>query len=322
MKPPKTCIIILNWNGKTDTLKCLGSLRDLPYEVIVVDNGSTDDSVDVIRKAFPRCTLIENGFNLGYAGGNNIGIEYALKMGFDFFYILNNDTVVDAKCIEALLDQFAREEALGILGSTIIRMDEPELIDHLGGTWNPKSCSFDYIGYREKRETLKTPESLDYVCGAAVMIKREVFEKVGFFDPRFFLFWEEADLCFRAARGGYAIKSCPDSLIWHRISASFTGGKPHASYFVNRNRLLWIEKNVKGPQRRWMLLKLIAKSLASSTQTRFVRGFQKQLQMVRGKDTTRNQDRIIRAKAVSTATWDYLMRKFYAGRSKNFMNCH
>jgi len=318
----KTCIIILNWNGKSDTLKCLESLKNPSYEVIIVDNGSTDDSVEAIQKAYPEITLIENGFNLGYAGGNNVGIEYALKRGFDFLYILNNDTIVDSHCIDALLDQFAHEPDLGILGSTIIRMDEPELIDHLGGRWNPNRCAFDYIGYREPRDALKTQGSLDYVCGAAVMIKREVFEKVGLFDPRFFLFWEEADLCFRASRAGFAIRSCPDSLIWHRISASFTGGKPHASYFVNRNRLLWIEKNIKGSKKWWLLLKLIARNFTTSAKTRLVRGLQKQLQNLRGKDISRNCDRIVRAKAVSTATWDYLLRKFYAGRSKNFMNCH
>lgn len=322
MQQLKTCVLILNWNGKTDTLRCLNSLRDLPYEVIIIDNGSTDDSVEMIRKEFPDCTLIEMGFNLGYAGGNNIGIEYALNMGYEFFYILNNDTVVDPHCIETLLAQFAKEEDLGILGSTIIRMNEPELLDHLGGIWNPKTCSFDFIGYREKREDLKTPQSLDYVCGAAVMIKRQVFEKIGLFDPRFFLFWEEADLCFRARAAGFAVKNCPESFVWHRISASFTGGKPHASYFVSRNRLLWIEKNVSGSKKKWMLLKLIAKNLASTTQTRLVRGVQRQFQKIRGTDTARNNDRILRAKAVSTATWDYLLRKFYAGRSKNFMNCH
>ena len=322
LKTPKVCTIVLNWNGKTDTLNCLNSLKNQPGEVIVVDNGSTDDSVDAIRSSHPDCHLIETKANLGYAGGNNVGIAYALEQGYTHLFILNNDTTLDTGCVCSLLATFQKRPELGVLGAWIVRMDEPELLDHLGGTWNPKTCSFDYVGYRKSHSETACPDSLDYVCGAAVMIKREVFEKVGLFDARFFLFWEEADLCFAARNAGFEVGCCKQARIWHRISASFTGGKPHASYFVNRNRLLWIEKNTHGLEMRWLLTKTTCKNLVQSGGTLTIRRAQLLLQKLRGKDTTRNRERIIRAKAVSTATWDYLFRRFYAGRSKNFMNCH
>lgn len=251
---PKIAIILLNWNGKNDTLACLHSLEKLTYphfETILVDNGSTDDSVLAIRQQFPHITLLETGANLGFAEGNNVGIRYALAHDTDLFFLLNNDTVVAPSLLESFVHLFQTHPQAGILGARIYLYDQRDTLDHLGGMWNPKKGIFTFVGLRSKEEPL-TSRELDYVCGAGMIIRRSVIETIGLLESRFFLIWEESDFCFRARRAGFTTLSCPDAKLWHKVSASFIGGKPHSTYFWWRNRLLWIERNSPFKE-RWSL---------------------------------------------------------------------
>ena len=152
------------------------------------------------------------------------------------------------------------------------------------------------------------------------MIKREVFEKIGLFDPRYFLFWEESDLCLRAKKEGFEVRTCPKAKVWHKVSASFMG-KPHAAYFLHRHRLLWIERNLQGSKRLLALVKLISASFIFFYRKKTVRSLQLLLQKCTKKETKRNRERIVRYNAALCGTWDYLFRKFGPGRSKKFMNC-
>lgn len=314
--------IVLNWNNKEDTKRCLQSLQGISTDVIIVDNGSTDGSQELFREEFPDHVLLETGHNLGYAGGNNVGLSYALKQKYEYVFILNNDTVVDSHIIGAFLDGFEKYPDAGILGGKILMMDEPNKLDHFGGNWNNRKMEFDFYGWRENDNgQFETSVELDYVCGAGVMIKREVLEKVGLFDPRFFLFWEEADFCFRARKAGYEVRTCPEAKLWHKVSASFVGGKPHASYFAHRNRLLWIERNFKGFGKTFSLIRIVSSQLLFFTSLKLFRKLQLLLQVASKKDSTRNRERILRYHAALTGTWDYLFRRFGAGRSKNFINC-
>lgn len=244
----KIIVIVLNWNGKEDTLQCLGSLEDLttPHEVVVVDNGSIDGSVEEISIAFPKAHIIETGKNLGYAEGNNVGIRYALEQGANYILILNNDTIVARTFLAGFL---LRDVA--VQGGKPHLMDEPFLIDILGANWNPKTGLFDPVGKRAPAENWTTPLVLDHVLGAALFVKREVFEKIGLFDSRFFLNFEEIDWCFRARREGYPSQICPEAVYFHKKSASFIGGKPHRYYYFWRNRLLWIEKNCSAAEKKY-----------------------------------------------------------------------
>lgn len=318
----KIGIIVLNWNGRNDTAKCLKSLQALTYpelEIVIVDNGSTDGSPDYF-KSLENCTLIETGANLGYAGGNNVGIAYGLKQGFDFFLILNNDTVVDPEIIEAFLEGFKQVPEAGILGAKIYLMDEPDRFDHFGGKWNPLRLDFDYVGHRmlDDKKSWEKPLHLDYVCGAGMMVRRSVFEAIGLFEPRFFLYWEETDFCFRAKRAGFFVMTCPKAVIWHKGSASFVGGAPHAAYFFWRNRLLWIERNFKGAQRLLYLVRAIVGSLAFFYSLKGIRQAQKLIPKMRG----RSCERMARYNGALLGIKDYLMRRFGSGNSKKFMNCH
>jgi hypothetical protein len=236
-------IIILNWNGKADTLKCLASIPAGP-EIVVVDNGSTDGSARAIEELFRDITLIEMGENLGYAGGNNVGINHGLKKGWETFLILNNDTTVDRALVAELQKAMETHPKVGIFGAKILRMDDPTRFDHLGGQWNAEKGGFDLIAEGASDVGYEEMVELDYVCGAAICVRREVFEAVGSFEPNFFLFWEESDLCFRARKAGFEVRLCPTAKILHKGSASFVGGKPHTTYFYWRGRLLWLHRNL------------------------------------------------------------------------------
>lgn len=298
----KIFIIILNWNGKEDTIKCLKSLEEIPtpHQVVMVDNGSTDGSVKEISRAFPKIHLIETNKNLGYAEGNNIGIRYALKEGADFIFILNNDTTVTRNILEAFL-----KRDIPVQGGKALLMNEPTLIDHLGGNWNTKRGQFDLIAEKGPEKDWISPLSLDYVCGVALFVKREVFEKVGFFDPRFFLFWEEADWCCRAKREGFAIQVCPEAILYHKRSASFTGGRPHTNYFWWRNRLLYIEKNLSAKERK-KLQRTIVKEALHALKLYMIKSFVFRF----GKKTEKHFSLLRFYRSLIAGVRDYFFRRF------------
>lgn len=244
---PKVSIIILNWNGADDTIACLSSLKKMTYTnygIIVIDNGSSDNSIHRIQEMHRDVTVIVEKRNLGFAGGCNSGIKHALNQGSDLICLLNNDTVVSKEFLSELVSEISADPSTGILGAKIMLFTDRERLDHIGGKWNPSKAAFTLIGNREPQNSFvwDKKKELDYVCGASMLIKKEVFEKIGLLEEKFFLIWEEADFCFRARKEGFKIRYCPTAELWHKVSASFTG-KAHSTYFFWRNRLLWIQRN-------------------------------------------------------------------------------
>jgi GT2 family glycosyltransferase len=247
---PLISVVILNWNGADDTLACLDSLATLTYPnftVLLVDNGSTDDSLQRVLAnnwAF-SLYIIENGANLGFAEGNNVGIRAALESGADFVMLLNNDTEIAPDCLDRLMDVAAAYPEAGVLGPRIFYMDPPDVAWFDRAVWNPASLCFDFPGQGEKESALSAdPAETEYVCGAAMLFRAEVAKKIGLLDSRFFLVYEESDWGFAARRAGYKCLTVPAAKVWHKIGASFGSEEsPLRAYFSARNHLLWVEKN-------------------------------------------------------------------------------
>ncbi len=217
--------------------------------------------------------MIETGKTLGYAGGNNVGIDYALKQGADLVLLLNNDTIVDRHFITALLNSSQDHQNIGIFGAYPIRMTDPEKIDHLGGRWNSATATFDLIGLGASRG-FKTQQPLDYVCGCSILIRKQVFEKIGLLEPTFFLFWEEADLCMRAKKAGFGIEICYEAQLLHKISASFVGGTPHKTYFWWRGRFLWMERNCSKEEKESLYQTVLLPELRHIFKLRLIKNVQ------------------------------------------------
>lgn len=311
MKPPRVFIILLNWNGKKDTLECLASLSKITYsnfQTLVVDNGSSDNSVAALRAAYPLIPILETHANLGFAGGNNIGIEWVLKHHAEWILLLNNDTTVAPDLLTRFLEASKEQPKAKILGAKIYRYSDPQRIDHLGGFWNPKIAEFDSCAYGQLDNPFYSAmQPVDYVCGAALFMHRSVPQTIGLLEPNYFLFWEETDFCFRARKAGFEIWTAPAAKIWHKVSSSFTGGKPHMQYFWWRGRLLWIERNCTPEERKQLYKTIIWPELLKTTRHYIYRTLQNFF------TRTRNPLRLEKAKrckASCAGALDYYRRRF------------
>ena len=253
---PSVWIVVLNWNGQADTLACLESLQRLRYterRVVVVDNGSTDGSVEALESARSRLAIdiIQAGKNLGYAGGNNLGIRYALDRGADFILILNNDTTVDPILLDELVRAAEQHPEAGCFGPWIFYMDEPDRLWFTRSEWDSAVYAFTAPGKgRLGAELPEETTNTEYVCGAALFFRAGIARDVGLLDERFFLVYEDSDWCFRARQAGFKCLVVPTARVWHKIGTSFSSeASPLRGYFSTRNKLLWAEKNVS--RREW-----------------------------------------------------------------------
>ena len=246
VKLPQVTIIVLNWNGLNDTVQCLESLSRLDhpfYEIVVVDNDSTDGSVPAIRARYPDVVIIETGENLGYTGGNNVGIRYALGRGADYVLLLNNDTVVDPAFLHILVDAAETESAVGIAGPTIYYYERPDVIWSVGGAidWRRGSTRMMGLDERDEGQFGQVPRTVDFVTGCALLVKRAVLAQVGLLDERFFTYYEETEWCMRVARAGFKILHVPQAKIWHKISPIAREASSQVHYYMTRNRLLFLK---------------------------------------------------------------------------------
>ncbi|PDV98855.1 glycosyltransferase family 2 protein [Candidatus Chloroploca asiatica] len=227
-------VVVLNWNLPADTIACLQSLQAaaLPeVHLLVVDNGSTDDSLHQIRHHFPdQVELVALPENRGFAGGMNAGIEVALRAGAGSILLLNNDTVVESTMLATLLGAAQQRPQAGILGPAIYYYDAPERLWQIGARQHPRFPVPVNLGLREIRRTGGQPFPADYVTGCAMLVRREVFEHVGLLDPTYVMYFEDADFCQRARKARYEIWCIPAARMWHRVSLSANKVKPASRY--------------------------------------------------------------------------------------------
>jgi GT2 family glycosyltransferase len=214
-------VVVLSWNGRDDTRACLRSLLALDYprlDVLVVDNGSDDGSPDMVRAEFPGVALIANPKNRGYAEGNNQGMRWALDRGADLVWLLNNDVEVEPDSLTELVRVLENGPDLGMVGPVMHRIHQPGRAD-VGGRfdfWTGYAHVLLWEPAYEGQETLE----VDYVWGAALLVRAEVLRTVGLFDPRWVAYFEDADLCLRARARGWHTATALRAHVHHHIARS------------------------------------------------------------------------------------------------------
>jgi GT2 family glycosyltransferase len=284
---PNVVIITLNWNRREDTIECVESLLRLNYDnytVVVVDNASTDGSVQAIRAAFPGVKIIENESNLGYALGFNTGIKYALDRDPKYILILNNDTKIDRNALDELVKVAESDEEIGFVSGKVYEYDEPNKLQVVG-----KVCDFNRgllhnIGHGEidhgQYDKITEYEFLDDVFWLA---RAEVFRKVGMYDPNFFLYFEETDLCARTNKH-FKLVFTPYAKIWHKGSQSSGGlGSPTQAYYMARNGIIFMYRNSSRRQFLSFLLYFLSVKMSRSIAGYIVYNkFSSMLQYIKG----------------------------------------
>lgn len=250
---PPVGIVLVNWNALTDTLECLESLARQEYcdaQIIVVDNGSRDGQAEAIRQHHPTVHLHAAGRNLGYTGGNNLGIRLALEQGVDYVLCLNNDTLVAPDFLSRLIAAMQCDPRAGLATPALYEAHRPEVLAGLG-------CELHLGRMLCGDAILKMPADIStsyvvpYVEGCALLMRRIVAEQTGGFDDRLFAYLEDADLCLRARIHGWHCLAVPSARIWHKVEGKSTGvGSPVAWFYSARNSVHLSRRYATAEERR------------------------------------------------------------------------
>jgi hypothetical protein len=262
---PLVWILLVNWNGKADTLACLASLRKITYHprhILVIDNASTDGSVDAIRAQFPEVEILANARNERFARANNQGMQMALQAGAELVLLLNNDTEVAPDFLDHLAQAIQSRDDAGMVAPKIYYHHNPNLIWFAGGKINLWTGRVWHRGLRQldAPEKLGQTEAVDYLTGCAILAKRACIEKIGKLDESYFMYAEDADWCWRARQAGFACLYQPASKIWHKVGSSVGG--PFKIYHKVRGNFLFFKRYAKWHHWPTIVIGVIAGAMA------------------------------------------------------------
>lgn len=255
---PKVSIVVLNWNGLADTLACLESLKAVDYalfDIILVDNGSTDGSVEAFQKQYgkdPRVEILKNSVNLGFAGGNNVGIRRALEKRSEYVLLLNNDTIVDKHVLIHMIRVVRGEPKMGLAGPKVCYQDDPRRLyssfDHVN-LWF--ISALPTTGGQIDQGQFDHLREVDNLVGCALLASAKAIREVGLLDPDYFAYYEEVDWSLRMRKAGYKVIFVPEAIVYHKGGASL--GRVDTSliaYYKIRNLILLMRKHAHWGQ--WM----------------------------------------------------------------------
>jgi GT2 family glycosyltransferase len=239
----KVTIVIPTHNRRVDVLRCLGSVYKLhynDYDVIVVDNASTDETYNDISKQFPQVKIIRNSKNLGVTGGRNAGL---INADGDCIFFLDNDTVVDPEALRRLIEIIENDHQVGMVGPTVYYLDQPDVIWARGASINPLTAKNSFNQKELKRET----DAMEVqVLPTAFLVTRQVIKEIGGFDNVFFATYEDTDFCFRVRRAGYKILCSSKAKVWHDVHIDKYDELSRLlsrAFYISRNRLIFIRKH-------------------------------------------------------------------------------
>jgi GT2 family glycosyltransferase len=236
---PLVYVMMLNWNDAENSIACLDSVYKLDYanfRVLVVDNGSQDGSVAEICNTFPQVEIVSNKENLGFAGGANVGLQYARQQGTDFVLFINNDTVLAPSMLREMITVAQSQPQAGLLTPKIYYYDEPTRIWAAGARFVPFPPRVKMNGLgKPDHPRYNVLQRIDYATGCALLIRGQVLATVGGFDPIYWpIYHEDYDYCARVAEAGWEIWYVPTAEMWHKVSRSQSGSRTHG-YNMGKN---------------------------------------------------------------------------------------
>ena len=255
MAQPFIVTVVLNTNRREDTCTALASLEQNTYQnhqALVLDNASTDGSVQAIRASFPTAQIIELQQNLGYAGNNNVGIQAALAQGAEWVLVLNEDTRLDPDCLSELIKVGTSHPRIGIVGPMVYHHNEPDVIQSAGGKMGRDWQAWHIAQNQQDQGQFSQAHEVDWISGCAILVRREVIEQVGMLDARFFYYWEETEWCLRAREAGWCILHAPQARLWHKGVQRDYEPNPSVTYYATRNHLLLMAKH-HAPLAAWLV---------------------------------------------------------------------
>lgn len=246
-------IILLNWNGYQDTYECLKSLETLDYpsfHVFLVDNASNDDSFVKLTNDFEESrfsvgmTLLQSGGNFGFAGGNNVAIKKAYEQGYQYYWLLNNDTTIEPDALSTLVNVIDNDHNIGIVGSKIY-FAGTDLLWFAGGNVNVYTGATNHIGIKEQdRGQYDEQQEVSYIVGCSLLFRRELIDRAGYLEEDYFLYYEDTDWSIRARKHGWKVVYVPESIVHHKVSSSQKSSEvsPYSTYYLVRNAYLMVCK--------------------------------------------------------------------------------
>lgn len=272
---PLVAVILVAYGGRDDTLSCLSSLYKSDYanlKFILVDNASPDDTSQRVAIEFPDVEIIKSEKNLGFAGGNNLGIDFAIQIGAGYIFLLNNDTEIASDAVRLLVKSAMQIEKLGAIGPLIYYHEKKDLIWSAGGRIDFRWSNSYHRGIRSKDEKqFDSLEEVDYLTGCALMFPAEIVTEIGKLDESYWMYYEDADLCQRLKKAGFSIMFEPSAKVWHKISSS-TGGNlsKRKMWYKFRSGIMFFRRY--SPSVFWVVTYPISQ-LASFFRAIFSRGF-------------------------------------------------
>lgn len=247
--PGDTWVIVLTYNQWQNTCACLGSLYAQPqanFRVLIVDNGSSDETLTALPREFPQAEIITNPANLGYARGNNVGIEFAARQGAEYVAIVNNDVIVAPAWFKTLQDNAEKNPRAALAGPMVYHANEKDVIQSAGGLLSRDLHAF----HRGMNETdlgqFDGDACVDWLTGCAVLARVSALEKIGLLDPSFFMYGEDVDWGIRAQRAGFQVLFVPRARVWHKGVQREYLPEPYVTYYTARNELRLIRKHRGG----------------------------------------------------------------------------